>query len=293
MRAQRGFVLVNALVLVGALAAAALVLLVRAEMSVQRQLAWQGAGQGEAYLDAFDALAATLLEADPGPTDHLGETWAQPIVQATLDRSRISGGVEDLQGRFNVNWLAVPEDAQAQEAFARLLATLGLSQDGAAAIRAFLSPGGPVGTAGFGDVLPRGGPVKDLRQLRALPGLTDRQFQRLEPLMAALPSDSRLNVNTAPPEVLAAWVPGLSVAQAQALAAERARRPFASVSDFLLALPPAVAADLDDTRLGTGSDWFLARARVEFEGRQLARQSILFRQPLPVGVRVDYRRPDD
>ncbi|WP_305969355.1 MULTISPECIES: type II secretion system minor pseudopilin GspK [unclassified Mameliella] len=292
MSATRGSVLVNALVLVGALAAAATVLLVRAGHSVERQRAWQGAAQMEAYLDGFDALAVALLEGDHSPADHAGETWARPIRDAELDRGRVSGGIEDLQGRFNVNWLSVPEDLQAREGFARLLAGAGLPQETASAIRDFLSPGGPSNAAAYTGVRPRGGPVKDIAQLRAVPGLTDRQYARLSPLIAALPSDTRLNVNTAPPEVLAAWLPQLNGAQARALAASRQRAPFASVADLLLALPTAAAAEVDDTRLTVGSDWFLARATVELDGRRLSRRTVLYRQPLPVGVRVDYRLPD-
>ncbi|WP_300443908.1 type II secretion system minor pseudopilin GspK [uncultured Mameliella sp.] len=292
MSATRGSVLVNALVLVGALAAAATVLLVRAGHSVERQRAWQGAAQAEAYLDGFDALAISRLERDASPADHAQEVWAQPIRGAELDRGRVSGGIEDLQGRFNVNWLAVPEDQQARAAFSSLLAALGLPQETANAIRGFLSPGGPANAAAYPGMRPRGGPVKDIAQLRAIPGLTDRQFARLSPLIAALPSDTRLNVNTAPPDVLAAWLPQLSGAQARALVAARQRAPFGSVADLLLALPPATAGAVDDTRLTVGSDWFLARATVDFEGRRLSRRTVLFRQPLPVGVRVDYRLPD-
>lgn len=297
MRGQRGFVLVNALVLVGALAAAAAVLLIRAEMSVQRQAAWQGAAQMDAYLDAFEALAIAALEADPaGGTDTATDGWAQPIVAADLDRGSVSGTIEDLQGRFNVNWLAVPDDLDAQDGFARLLAGLGLPPELGAEITGFLSPSGPLTVDAYAGLdpatRPRGGPLLDTRQLLGMPGLSRTQFDRLEPLIAALPSDTRLNVNTASPQVLAVWLPGVTVEQAQRLVARRTRAPFASVQDFLLDLPPAVAAELDDTRISTGSQWFLARASARLDGRVAKRRVVLSRHPLPVGVLVDYRLPD-
>ncbi|WP_323769596.1 type II secretion system minor pseudopilin GspK [Antarctobacter sp.] len=297
MTGSRGFILVNALVLVGALAAAAAVLLVRAEMSVQRQAAWQGAAQRDAYLDAFEALAIAALEADPaGGPDTITESWARPIVAAELDRGAVSGTVEDLQGRFNVNWLAVPEDLNAQNAFARLLSGLGLSSELGGQISDFLAPGGPLNAAAYAAIdpatLPRGGPVLDIRQLLAVPGLSQKAFDRLEPLIAALPSDTRLNVNTAAPQVLAAWVPGLTAEGAQGVVLRRTRAPFGSVQEFLLELPPAVAAEIDDTRFAIGSEWFLARATARLDGRTAARRVLLSRQPLPVGVLVDYRLPD-
>lgn len=294
MTAQRGFVLVNALVLVGALAAAAAVLLARAEMSTTRQAAWQTAAQAEAYLDAFDTLAVALLQADTaGSADHAGEAWARPIRAAELDRGEVTGRIEDLQGRFNINWLAVPEDRHAQESFARLLALHGLPPGLRAGITGFLAPGGPAEKAAYTDTTPHGGPVLDPRQLRGIPGLTDDQFARLSPLISALPTDSKLNVNSAPPQLLAAWIPELTFAQAQALADRRRRAPYLSVDAFLLELPPAAAAAVSDVRLAIGSGWFLARGTARLDGRVLSRRSVMARHPLPVGVLVDYRLPDE
>ncbi len=294
MRAQRGFVLVNALVLVGALAAAAAVLLTRAELSTVRQSAWQAAAQAEAYLDAFDALAVTILQADPfGGADHPGETWAQPVRAADLDRGEVSGTILDLQGRFNINWLAVQDDLHAQQAFRNLLTAKGLPVSLGPAITGFLAPGGPANADSYTTTRPRGGPVLDTRQLRAIPGLTTDQFARLSPLIAALPSDSTLNVNTASPELLAAWMPGLNAAQARTLTDRRRRDPFSSVDAFLMDLPPAIASEVNDVRLSIGSRWFLARGTAELDGRVLTRRSVLVRHPLPVGVLVDYRLPDD
>ena len=297
MRTERGFILVNALVLVGALAAAAAVLLIRAEMSVQRQAAWQGAAQAEAYLDAFEALAVSVLESDPVGPDSTTEPWAQPISTAALDRGDVTGVIEDLQGRFNVNWLAVPEDVQAQAAFVQLLAGLGLPQQLGGQVRDFLSPGGPMNADAYAAadpaIRPHGGPVLDTRQLLAIRGLSPEQFARIEPLIAALPTDTRLNVNTAPPQVLEAWLPGVTGDRAQDLVAKRAREPFTSIESFVLALPPAVGAEIDDTRIAVGSGWFMARATARLDGRVASRRAVLARHPLPVGVLVDYRLPDD
>ena len=55
----------------------------------------------------------------------------------------------------------------------------------------------------------------------------------------------------------------------------------------------AAAAEVDDVRLSIGSGWFLARGTAELDGRVLSRRTVLARHPLPVGVLVDYRLPDD
>ena len=61
---SRGFVLVNALVLVAALAGIATFLLARAEGARARAHEAQGAAQARLYLDAFEALSIGILSSD-------------------------------------------------------------------------------------------------------------------------------------------------------------------------------------------------------------------------------------
>lgn len=281
MTQSRGFILVNALVLIGAMAAAALVLLVRAEQGRQRLSAGQESAQVALYLDGAVMLARQMLDRD-GFTgmDHPGEPWAQPVDGAEIDRGQVSFAVTDLQGRFNLNWLAVVEDEQAEAAFLRLLRARGLPEDFAAAVMRALRPGGA-------------GPVLDPMQLDAFRSLPPESRARLAPFVTALPSDTQLNVNTANAEVLAAWVEGLSDDAARVLVQQARNQPFGSHSTFVLSLPPKVAAELDDTRITTWSDWYEVRAKARLGARTVARRSILVRQPLPEGARVHYHLPDD
>ena len=139
-RRDRGFVLVNALVLVAALAATATLLLSRAERGRAQLEAAQLADQLTLALDAFDALALTRLAQDRGNSDHGNESWAQPRQALPLARGEVAGEIQDLQGRFNINWLSSPDNRLAQEAFARLLAQLGLSPELGPEIRPLCHP---------------------------------------------------------------------------------------------------------------------------------------------------------
>ena len=125
---ERGFVLLNALLLVAAFAAAAVYVLGRAEAARLRQAEQQGAGQLQLYLDGFEVLAMQVLHRDQqgGAVDTLTDIWAAPINGVTIDRGLLSGQISDLQGRFNVNWLANTQDLGAEAGFTRLVARLGL-----------------------------------------------------------------------------------------------------------------------------------------------------------------------
>lgn len=73
-----------------------------------------------------------------------------------------------------------------------------------------------------------------IEQLDRLPGLSDRGRERMRPFLTALPGDSKLNVNTANPQVLAAFLPDLSAAALDQILVARRQQPFGSVQAFLV-----------------------------------------------------------
>lgn len=207
----RGFVLINALVLVAALAAVAVLLLSRAEGGRVRLASVNAAAQVTLHLDAVEAMARSLLGSSAGP-DHLASAWTRRY-DLPLEAGQISGEIRDLQGLFNVNWLNDSGNLPARAAFARLLTRLGVDAASGQAITAFIAPGGPEDRAAFRALDPPqdpvGGSLLMIRQIQALPGLSEAARSRLLPHLTALPGDSRLNPNTATAEVLAAFLPEL------------------------------------------------------------------------------------
>jgi len=113
-RAESGAALVVAM-LVFALVAALMVGLQRDfTLTLQRGTHQLFSEQAWAYLIGAEELAAMALQADSRAdaraqvaADHLGEVWAQPPTPYPLDAGGwMSGGIEDLQGRLNLNLLA-------------------------------------------------------------------------------------------------------------------------------------------------------------------------------------------
>ncbi len=288
----KGFVLVNALIIVTALAAAATLLLTRAGTGQAQLAAHQQAAQLEAYLDAFEVLALSLIDRDPGPADHPGEAWARAQYSVPLDRGQVAGGLRDLQAGFNVNLLAGATDPGALMAFGRIIGELGVSSQAGEAIVKALSAGGPdrpVAVDGVETDLP-GGPLSLIEQLP----IPDRDRARLAPYLVALPGNVRVNVNTAPPLVLRAVLPGASSSDIEGLLQRRARQPFGSDKILLDHLAQVLAPEEFDAlaatpRLSVGSDWFAADITAELDGRLARRRVVIQRQSLPAGAEVAYR----
>jgi len=294
---NRGFVLINALIIVAALSATAVFLLSRAETGRALLLSSQTASQRTAYLDAFQAYAILLINRDTvtgSAADHAAEVWARTDLIVPVDRGHVAGALRDMQAGFNINWLANPEDVKARAAFDRLLAQLGLSLRIGDTIVAHLRPFGPDDDRAYAlatyPTKPVGGALFISDQLAEIPGISAEDRARLAEFITVLPSDALLNVNTAPGQVLSALLPELTSAQLNSLLAERRRVPFGSRDAFLAALgrlsPSAVPKEADLPRFSIGSKWFEGTMTAELGGHLARRRIAIERRPLPEGARV-------
>ena len=148
-------------------------------------------------------------------------------------------------------------------------------------------------------MVPLGGPVLLIEQLRQIPSLRLRDYERLEPYLAALPSDSQLNVNTASLTVLKSLLPGAKTAGLEQILRNRRQRPFTSTDAFLIQVAPVLSdaglPELEELRFGIGSVWFHADIAVELEGLILRRPKPYSNAGLcplghrsPIGWRADH-----
>ncbi|MFT4173114.1 MAG: type II secretion system protein GspK, partial [Rhodocyclaceae bacterium] len=97
---------------------------------------------------------------------------------------------------------------------------------------------------------------RDLNDLLGQTGIDAQSVARLRPFVTVLPQRTWINANTAGPEVLAAWVPGLTLERAQALLAVRdSGQWFINRGDFAHRLQ---LADVDESEIfiGITSEWF-------------------------------------
>jgi general secretion pathway protein K len=275
-----------------------------------------------AYLRGAEELAKLGLVQDydadqlrEQPRDDLTEAWAQDpdtVVPYDLDEGGwLRGGLEDLQGRFNLNSLvdtaASPEGdtkiryTSAQKQFVRLLQALeGLELGEQEAIAV---------TESIGDwldvdskVRPNGAEddyyvgltpayraanqlMTSVSELRAIAGVTPQLYDALRPWVAALPErDTVLNILTAPPMLLrtinddATFTP-LSEVDGQLLDEIRAQESFLSVEDFLES-PVFEGKELTEIqpRLGMSSSYFLLSSEAKVAERKLRLYSVLERK---------------
>ncbi|MBV1863492.1 MAG: type II secretion system minor pseudopilin GspK [Rhodobacteraceae bacterium] len=295
----RGLVLINALLVVAALSAVAVLLLQTAETARNRQHYVQEVAQTQAYLDGFELLLRGLLDADRarGNVDHSKEPWAQKNYTVEIDRGHISGTLRDLQGRFNLNWLAGGDSSFGPEAFKALMQGIGQRSSLANAIMDWVSEDGPQNLTPYltrsPGLAPVGGNIELLDELRLVKGMTPAIFTRLETVLTAVPSEGVVNINTAPRAVLQALMPKVSSGVIGALVAERDGEPFETDEAVYIYLQGVLSEEeLEKIPSGvfvTSSHWFEAEISATLGQTQLWRRVIFRRSGESGKTRVEYR----
>jgi len=309
---QRGAAVVSALIVVAIVAALTTSLFQRQTASTRRVENELARVQARAML-AGGIDWARLVVRDHGrrePTTRGDQIWATPVLDTRIERpgddrvAVFSGGVQDEQGKYNLYNLArngVPQPEQ-EEVLRRLLGTLELPDTLAArivdivasaqppALAANASNTGPNATPNATpDTAPntaaRPGPQaraplpRGVDEVAALLGLEPPMRNALRRTMTLLPSATTVNVNTAPAEVIAALVPGLSLAQARAMAGERDRGNwFNNTGDFANRLA-GTGVKTPAPSVSTNSGWFLASGTVVYERARVSMQALMRSAP--------------
>jgi len=254
--AQRGVALLVALVLMALVAIITYDVWFSGLFEQRRTIAALSLEQGMQYALGAEIWAAEILQQDVqnSTQDHFAETWATPMPPIPVDGGQIEGGLEDMQGRFNLNDLIDPStgaaNPEAVEQFRRLLELVGLEQSWADKMVDWIDadnvPTIPEGAedavymAQSPPYLAANVPITSTSEMLALPQFGIERYRKIAPFVAALPAGTPINVCTAPGEVLDSLVQGFRQfsVDPKALAQQRASKCFPSLTDLQAAFPP-------------------------------------------------------
>lgn len=285
---QQGVALLTVL-LVAALASVILIqLLSRHHLSVAYTRQALHSQQALGYALGAEAWVRHLLYRDrvtddrSPPVDSLEDDWAEPEVPFALAEGRIDVHVRDLEGLFNLN--SVEGDPAAGERFRRLLNALELEPALADVLLDWIDADEDVQGLGAEDgaYLLMDPPYRaantamaSVTELRLLANMDAEQYDRLAPFVTALPAAAGLiNINTAPPPVLAALAPGMDPVQAGGYA--RPQTPWLLPGD-LIGQEAGFAPDAGV--MSTQSRLFEASILVQHGTGRLLLRSLIFRDP--------------
>ncbi|WP_363499380.1 type II secretion system minor pseudopilin GspK [Burkholderia sp. LMU1-1-1.1] len=222
----------------------------------------------------------------------------------------LSGKIVDAQSRYNLANLAaarVPDKLEIG-VFQRLLTNLQLDPNLAQQVAMQVAMAQPVqtvptsGTGGTGTgtttgtggtttgtgapagTVPVSGSVEPmgfvrLEDLLAVSGFTPQAIERLREFVIVLPQATKVNVNTAPAELIAALVPGLSLGDAAAMVNTRKGAYYRQMADFTQQPQMGAAQRKTAVPVDVRSDYFLAFSQVKLDRAALDTVSLLSRAP--------------
>lgn len=228
--------------------------------------------------------------------DDLSEPWAVPLSDTPLDQyvqkdddrdevhqAMLSGYIQDAQSRLNLTGLATAgqinenevqffehllsnlkiETALARKAAIQIAASQQNEADGVSAIRYL----------GFTQVT----------DLLSVPGFSPEVLAEIADYVIFLPRITAINANTASSQVLSAVLPALSLADAQALVAKRARTIFHNQNEFAAQMSGTQTA-IDARTIAVTTNFFLVNGRISLRNNGLQIQALVQRNGLNTEV---------
>ena len=242
---------------------------------------------------------------DAPETDHLSEAWAADDLRFEFEEGEIELKITDLQGLININSL-LTEANNAQEARRRVQAIFteqNVDTSFVDRIRDWIDENN--GVTGVGaedfDYLGLERPYRtanqmmlDASELRLILDMDDETFGLVSPFLSTIANpDVEVNVNTAPPIVLQAIVPGLDRATADGIALERdSGVPFEAVNAFSGddRLPSSNGGNgVREEALSVQSSFFQVSVRARYQDRFGYLTSVIQRDRTDGTIRVIYR----
>jgi general secretion pathway protein K len=297
---QQGVALVTVILIV------ALMTTIVSRLSLMNSIWLRQVDNSAALVQAGQATRAAqtwisdILKNDDNTFDAQTDDWAQPVIPVPIAWGEMFGWIEDMQSRFNVNNL-INENGNIAPIevvrFRYLLVNLELDPAIADAVVDWIDTDGIVtGSDGAEDLyymgmerpyLAANRPIIDEREMLQIKGIDQTAWNRLEPYICALPERTKVNINTAKPEVVAAvfYNPDTKqefIQQARSLSEQVMTEPFASAGELNAALSETPGLNIDSLVINSG--YFRAHTQMMF-GNVEQRMTTLY-QRNSGGVRI-------
>jgi general secretion pathway protein K len=299
-RHNQGVALITAVLITAAIAIAAVAMAAQQHLDVRRTANIIDGDRSYVFALGVESWAMQILIRDrrDNQTDNLHEDWASQLPPISVEGAMVTGHIEDMQGRFNLNNLI--KDGKLSpldmERFQRLLTIVDLDPNLADAVVDWIDADSDVTQpAGAEDpqYLRADVPYRaanrfmvSASELLLVQGFSADVYQKIEPYVCALPARTSINVNTTSKEILMSLADNVNENDAQQLIDDRGDKGYASLDTFLQDKALAGRGVKKDG-LSVASDYFLLDAATKFDRAQTHLYSLLARNT--TGINVIYR----
>src|SRR5690348_16957597 len=196
---QRGVALITALVVLAIAATLSAAMIWQGGLDERRTATLIQGNQAMEYALGAESWAGEILRRDfkqNAQSANLGQDWAQQLPPLPVEGGQITGRIEDMQGRFNLDMLSGPSPAVYQAQFVRILEALDLDPTIAPALTDWFSSNPVANPNGAKDdfysrlqppYLTAQAPMTSVSELQLVKGVTPQAYAALLPYVCAIP----------------------------------------------------------------------------------------------------------
>ena len=290
-KTQQGFALLTVMLVVALVSMVSSQLLYDQQVHIQRStfMIHQAHSISVAYGFEDWVKKGLMADAKNNATDHLNEQWAQPLAPIPFADGEVSGRLQDLQARLNVNnvlekdskirifwkkmvdrYLAIQLPEENFVGFSDVLQDWvdadDDTQDYGAESQVYLLNQPAYRAANEPMVMP-----SEISRLQGMERLNQKDLLRIESDLTALPEVTAINVNTADATTLMAMADWLTEDVAKQWIEQRKAQPAEDINQFLAFLVSItgftleeISKDIPSQVLDVKSHYFLLEARVDY-----------------------------
>jgi general secretion pathway protein K len=281
---ERGIALITAVLVVAIAAIIATSMMSRQNFDSRRTANIIHRDQAIAYALGAEHWAAVELSKDAKKNnyDHLKEEWAYELPPLPIDGGHINGKLQDLQGRFNLNSVLDPLQA---ERFIRLCQAINVEPDFIPALQDWIDDDTELREQGAEDesytlldppYRTANRFLVDTSELLLVKGVSVEDYNNLAFYISALPGNSDINVNTASPRLLQSLTHDVTAPDVERIIELRADKPYQDIASFVEDKAFA-GKEISKDYLTVSSQYFLLTADVMLGSAPLTLQSVLYR----------------
>lgn len=304
VKKEEGFVLLTVIILVAVITSIIYDLVYKQFIDTKRSTAMSHQSQALILQWGAESWVKKELRRDKDKNnfDYKVESWSQPLPPVDFNGGSISGFITDKNACLNINNLAIKgrQGEYWSESLIRILNEKGIEFDSLDGLKDwidkdsepralgaekndYLLESPPYQAANFGLLS-----LNELKVIKGFKSLSDKELKDLSTSVCTLPGSTKVNINTAPEELIHALIPGLSDSVILSWIKLRELAPAHTINDFYSALKTVGSTEnaLDKIPIGVlsvSSDYFMLNSFIRFGDMESRISTLLLRNGKRVG----------
>ncbi len=292
----KGIALISVLIMLAIITPIIYQIVIKQQLNTKITYAFKSGGNAIMDALAVEMWARNILLEDEKTSsyDSYTEAWHQELPTTFSDVSVLSGKISDLSSKLNLNNIWYAEDDDFVKILLKLFTNLGVDEFSATSITNALQDwmdgddeARAIGGAEDSYYMLSEKPYRSannimvsVSELKLLRGMTDEIYEKISSYVAVLPVKTKININTAPLEVLRAIFPEKSWSFFQEGSAGGNATQFKSMDEFITKYNESSDVAISDstlTYISVTSNFFILEAKSSLGDAEIKMNSILQR----------------